>query len=246
VCVVFDLHVATVEQVRANVAHTRSRHRQDLRAVALPPLRPAAFFCAVVPPCDELLFELDELDFFPPRLDAPGELAIFAARSFDIPLSFNASYCFSFLTFELLPGNNASLAVETRRLRRGDDTILESLATYPYLQEQSVLLDDERTFLLVAFDGEAAVGFVLAHELPRRHGDPSNLFVYEGDVVPNRQREGIATAPMRDLERQARARGIREAFLFTEPDNAPANALDASLGGRRETVIQWDFEYTDS
>ena len=28
-----------------------------MAAAALPPLRPAAFFCAVVPPCDALLFE---------------------------------------------------------------------------------------------------------------------------------------------------------------------------------------------
>jgi len=61
-------------------------------------LRPAAFFCAVVPPCDELLRELEECECFPPRLDAPGEFAIFAARSFDMPLSLRASYCFSFLT----------------------------------------------------------------------------------------------------------------------------------------------------
>ena len=36
--------------------------------------------------------------FFPPRFDASGVFAIFAARSFDMPLSFRASYCFSFLT----------------------------------------------------------------------------------------------------------------------------------------------------
>ena len=59
------------------------------RAVALPPLRPAAFFCAVVPPWDALL---PEPDFFPPCADAFGELAILAARSFDMPLSFSASY----------------------------------------------------------------------------------------------------------------------------------------------------------
>ena len=81
------------------------RVRYDLRAVALPPLRPAAFFCAVVPPCEELLFELDdEPEALPPRLEAPGELAIFAARSFDMPFSFSFSYCFSFFTFELLFG----------------------------------------------------------------------------------------------------------------------------------------------
>jgi hypothetical protein len=79
--------------------HCDARVRYDVFAVALPPLRPAAFFCAVVPPCDELLREeLDEPDFLPPRLDAPEEFAIFAARSFDMPLSFSASYCFSFST----------------------------------------------------------------------------------------------------------------------------------------------------
>jgi hypothetical protein len=77
-----------------------------LRAVALPPLRPAAFFCAVVPPCFEVERELDELEDedFPPRDDEPGELAIFAARDFDIPFSFSFSYCFSFLTLALLDG----------------------------------------------------------------------------------------------------------------------------------------------
>jgi hypothetical protein len=51
----------------------------------------------VVPPCDELP-DPPEPDFFPPLLEAPGLLAIRAARSFDMPLSFSASYCFSFFT----------------------------------------------------------------------------------------------------------------------------------------------------
>jgi hypothetical protein len=56
-------------------------------------LRPAAFFCAVVPPCDGLLRERDDDDFFPPRRDDPGDaLLIRAARSFDIPFSFSFSY----------------------------------------------------------------------------------------------------------------------------------------------------------
>ena len=78
--------------------------------MALPPLRPAAFFCAVVPPCDDDEREVDEPDFFPPRLDAPGEFAILAARSFDIPLSLSASYCFSFFTFARFAGNSPPLS----------------------------------------------------------------------------------------------------------------------------------------
>jgi hypothetical protein len=58
-----------------------------------------------VPPCFELLRdELEDPDFLPPRLDAPGEFAIFAARSFDIPFSFSFSYCFSFFTLGRLFG----------------------------------------------------------------------------------------------------------------------------------------------
>ena len=69
-----------------------------MRAAARPPLRPAAFFCAVVPPCFELERELEDPDFLPPRLDEPGEFEILAARSFDMPFLRSPSYCFSFLT----------------------------------------------------------------------------------------------------------------------------------------------------
>jgi hypothetical protein len=61
----------------------------------------------VVPPCRELerLREL-EPDFLPPRLEEPGEFAILAARSFDMPFFFRASYCFSFFTLARLFGMN--------------------------------------------------------------------------------------------------------------------------------------------
>ena len=78
--------------------------RYDLRAAARPPLRPAAFFCAVDPPCDVVRLRVPEPDDLPPRLDAPGEFEIFAARSFDMPFSFSFSYCFSFLTDARFPG----------------------------------------------------------------------------------------------------------------------------------------------
>jgi hypothetical protein len=82
-------------------------------AAALPPFRPAAFFCAVVPPCELLLLLEPEWDFLPPLLDEPGELAILAARSFDMPLSFSFSYCFSFLTLARFPGIPQLLSIGT-------------------------------------------------------------------------------------------------------------------------------------
>jgi hypothetical protein len=80
-------------------------------AVALPPLLPAFFFWAVVPPCEELLFFLPDPLAFPPRLDEPSELAILAARDFDIPLSLSASYCFSFFTLARVPGMASTSAI---------------------------------------------------------------------------------------------------------------------------------------
>jgi hypothetical protein len=69
----------------------------DFFAAALPPLRPAAFFCALVPPC----FELEpEPELLPPRLEEPGELAIRAARDLLMPFFLRPSYCLSFLTLE--------------------------------------------------------------------------------------------------------------------------------------------------
>src|SRR3954447_11107739 len=78
-------------------------------AAALPPFRPAALCCAVVPPCLELP---PEPDFSPPCFDAFGEFAIFAARDFDMPLSLSASYCFLFFTFADLVGMAAPFSIE--------------------------------------------------------------------------------------------------------------------------------------
>ena len=79
----------------------------------MPPLRPAAFFCAVVPPCELELRDEPDPELLPPRLDAPDEFEILAARSFDMPLSLRASYCFSFLTFAFFPGIGPLLSDDT-------------------------------------------------------------------------------------------------------------------------------------
>jgi aminoglycoside 3-N-acetyltransferase I len=100
--------------------------------------------------------------------------------------------------------------------------------------------------MLVAFDGARPVGFVLAHELPRRHGVRAKLFVYEMDVAETHRRRGIGSALLGRLADLARERGIPAGFVLTEPDNGPANALYRSAGGSTDRVnVQWDFSYED-
>jgi ribosomal protein S18 acetylase RimI-like enzyme len=136
--------------------------------------------------------------------------------------------------------------ITIRLLAPGDEAVVLELATYEGPGDPEGLLADPRTLLLVAFDAAQPVGFVLAHALPRRHGDPAKLFVYEVDVAESHRRRGIASALLARLGELARERGVRTGFVLTEPDNGPANALYREAGGATEAVVvQWEFTYTD-
>jgi len=120
---------------------------------------------------------------------------------------------------------------------------VRALATYDGPGDPEALLADPRTLMLVAFDGVHPVGFVLAHELPRRHGDRSKLFVYEVDMAETHRRRGIAKALLARLADLARERGIRVGFVLTDADNAAGNALYRSVGGVSREVVEWEFRY---
>jgi ribosomal protein S18 acetylase RimI-like enzyme len=137
--------------------------------------------------------------------------------------------------------------VNVRRLGPGDERVVERLAEQAPPARAAELLADERTIFLAAFeDGrDEPVGFVLAYELLRRHGDASRLFVYEVGVAPETRRRGVATELLRELARIARARRIRSGFVLTNEANEAAMELYRSLGGVRPNTddVLWDFDY---
>ncbi len=125
--------------------------------------------------------------------------------------------------------------------------MVDQLATRRRPGRARELLADDRTLLFVAFDTDEPVAFVLAYELIRRHGDDSIIFVYEVDVEEPYRGRGIATALMRELEQEARARDIREGFVLTDRDNEPAMRLYESVGGVDPTeTLMWEFRYVDN
>jgi aminoglycoside 3-N-acetyltransferase I len=101
----------------------------------------------------------------------------------------------------------------------------------------------ERSFVVAAYDDGARVGFAYVHELPRLDGG-RQYFVYEVDVVESHRRRGVAAALLRRVAELARERGVREGFVLTEPDNAPASALYSSVGGTPVEQVLWDFAYS--
>jgi ribosomal protein S18 acetylase RimI-like enzyme len=131
------------------------------------------------------------------------------------------------------------LQTTVRRLRPGDEDVVRALAEH---EPQTALLADDRTIFLVAFAGEEPVGFAFGYELPRRHGAPTILFVYEIGVDEPYRRQGIATRLLTELRRAAPAAA---SFLLTETDNHAANALYESLGGERSEAVMWDFRSAD-
>jgi ribosomal protein S18 acetylase RimI-like enzyme len=136
--------------------------------------------------------------------------------------------------------------ISFRLLSPGDEAVVRELATYDAPGDPVALLADRRTLMLVAFDGEQPVGFVLAHELPRRHGERAKLFLYEVDVSESHRRRGIASALLARLAELARERGIRVGFVLTDPGNGPANALYRGAGGSTQGVtVQWEFSYEE-
>jgi GNAT superfamily N-acetyltransferase len=135
------------------------------------------------------------------------------------------------------------VTVEIRRLQPGDEAIVERLATRI---PRTALLQDPRTIFLVAFEDGQPVGFVLAYELPRRHGFNVTLCVYEVEVYAAHRQRGIGGRLLRELEQLARRRGVEEGFVLTDADNNAAMRLFESVGGFRNDVVEWDFDYTGS
>jgi ribosomal protein S18 acetylase RimI-like enzyme len=129
--------------------------------------------------------------------------------------------------------------MEIRRLAPGDEEVVRALATR---EPRTELLQDSRTIFLAAFEDDDPVGFAFGYVLPRRHGGPAILFVYEIGVDEEHRRRGIGSALMRRLAEEA---GAGEGFVLTEPDNAAANALYRSLGGKPANAVQWDFDYEE-
>ena len=70
------------------------------------------------------------------------------------------------------------------------------------------------------------------------------MFLYEIDVAPEYQRQGVGTALIRVLERICRDEGFAEMFVFTNRSNTAAMRLYASTGAHTEADDEQMFVWT--
>jgi aminoglycoside 3-N-acetyltransferase I len=107
----------------------------------------------------------------------------------------------------------------------------------PYLARQ---LGDDRTIVLAAFDGSAAVGGLVAYVLPKLEQERSEIYIYDLAVAEEHRRRGIATALIAELQSIAAANGAWVVYVQADYGDEPAIALYTKLGSR-EDVIHFDI-----
>lgn len=95
------------------------------------------------------------------------------------------------------------------------------------------VLADPDVYLLVAFEADVPVGFLVAQELLRPFGDPVRLFVREVRVRAERRREGIGRRLLESLWAIGREHGVGTAFALADPDDRDALAFYRAAGGKR-------------
>lgn len=138
------------------------------------------------------------------------------------------------------------MAVEVKVLGRGDADVLESVAAgvFDYAvdaQGTREFFADERHHIVVALDQGTVVGFASCLHYVHPDKPTPELWINEVAVAPTYRRQGIAKAIMNEVFALGRRLGCREAWVLTEPDNAPALALYTAIGGEKQEQVMFSF-----
>lgn len=131
-----------------------------------------------------------------------------------------------------------------RRLNALFGTVFEDPANYgsappddAYLT--SLLADPAFIVLVSEKDGEVAGGLA-AYLLRKFEQKRSEIYIYDLGVLESERRQGIATALIEALKREARRLGDCVIFVQADRDDPPAIALYSKLGSREE-VLHFDI-----
>jgi aminoglycoside 3-N-acetyltransferase I len=102
------------------------------------------------------------------------------------------------------------------------------------------LLRSDTFIAIAAVKGDAVVGGLAAYELPKFEQARSEVYIYDLAVDAAHRREGIATALIAKLQREATARGAYVIYVQADYGDDPAVALYTGLG-TREDVMHFDI-----
>lgn len=107
------------------------------------------------------------------------------------------------------------------------------------------LLAGEDFIAIAALGTNKVIGGLAAYVLRKFEQARSEVYIYDLAVDTGSRRQGIATALIRQLQKEANARGAYVVFVQADYEDDPAVALYSKLGVREE-VLHFDITATDS
>ena len=153
------------------------------------------------------------------------------------------------------PQDTAEPAFTVRRLGPGDVPAMRALNalfgrafaepdTYGAAPPDDAYLADllakAHVAVLVAQEGDAVIGGLVAYELDKFERARREIYHYDLAVEAAHRRRGIATALIGHLQAHAARRGAWVLFVQGDPGDEPALALYDRLG-TREAVLHFDL-----
>lgn len=136
---------------------------------------------------------------------------------------------------------------DVRRMRAGDDALVigapELFDRPPTAEATALFLSRDGHHLLMAFDGDRAVGFVSGVETT--HPDKgTEMFLYELAVAEDARSRGVGRSLVAALADVARERSCYGMWVLTDDDNPAAVRAYEAAGGRQEPLtrlIAWEW-----
>lgn len=107
-----------------------------------------------------------------------------------------------------------------------------------YLQR---LLGSSSFLAFAAMADGRLVGGLAAYELMKFEQERREIYIYDLAVAETHRRQGVATALISALKREAAERDAYVIYVQADRDDAPAIALYTKLG-TRENVLHFDIE----
>ena len=107
----------------------------------------------------------------------------------------------------------------------------------------SDLLAYPATYVFLAWQGRAAVGYLSAYRFPRVERQGDQVYLFDIVVAPGARRRGMGRRLVESLLEACRADGVTLVWAGTALDNVAAQRTFEAVGGRRisETYVEYEF-----
>lgn len=150
--------------------------------------------------------------------------------------------------------SNKQIKIEIRRLQPGDEQIALQVVRHlmpvderngrePSIHHLKRMLRQDTNYLLIAAMDSTPVAFLTAYRLPALCCDASMVYIFEIEVDPAYQRQGIGKQLISLLKTVCRESDVEDIWVGTDNDNVGAKQLYASTGGICVASNNCEFVY---